>query len=71
VLRRVIRSKRIELEADMDPREGYRRAAAECIEASRLTQAPATRIELLVMALQFLDMAKARLRHGPRRFQVI
>jgi hypothetical protein len=55
----------------MDPREGFRRAAAECIEASRLTQAPATRIELLVMALQFLDMAKARLHHGPRRFSLI
>jgi hypothetical protein len=55
----------------MDPREGFRRAAAECIEASRHTQAPATRIELLVMALQFLELAKARLHHGRRRFSLI
>jgi hypothetical protein len=55
----------------MDPREGFRRAAAECIEASRLTQEPGTRIELLVMALQFLEMAKARLRPGRRRFSLI
>jgi hypothetical protein len=55
----------------MDPREGYRRAAAECIEASRLTEAPATRIELLVMALQFLELAKARVRPGSRRFSLL
>ena len=54
----------------MDPRDGYRRAAAECIEASRQTQTPGTRIELLVMALQFLELAKARLRGGRARFQL-
>jgi len=58
------------LEADMDPRDGYRRAAAECIEASRQTRAPGTRIELLVMALQFLELARAKLRSGRARFQL-
>jgi hypothetical protein len=53
----------------MDPREGYRRAAAECIEASRQTSAPGTRIELLVMAMQFLELAKAKL-SGRTRFQL-
>ena len=49
----------------MDQREGYRRAAAECIEASRLTPAQGTRIELLVMALQYLELAKLK----PRRWR--
>jgi hypothetical protein len=57
-------SARTLLEPDMDPREGYRRAAAECIEASRQTSAPGTRIELLIMAMQFLELAKAKLRIG-------
>jgi len=54
----------------MDPREGYRRAAAECIEASRQTRTPGTRIELLVMALQFLELARAKLRSGRAHFQL-
>ena len=54
----------------MDPREGYRRAAAECIEASRQTRIPGTRIELLVMALQFLELARAKLRSSRAHFQL-
>jgi hypothetical protein len=52
----------------MDPQEqGYRQAAAECLEAAQTADNQSIRTKLLTMAQQFLELANNPLRRSWRR----